>query len=146
MIRTGDRIRGGWGPARQAERGFISLPAASGRSRGAGGGSDRWGEGLAEEDFGFGVALGRDQLELAGGLGQGDTDDVGATQRHHHAERLVVHGLDRVHAEPGGQHTVERGRSAATLNVAEHGAAGLLAAALLDLVGQHLAYAARPGT
>src|SRR5690348_13114661 len=27
------------------------------------------GAGLAEEDFGFGVALGRDQLELAGGLG-----------------------------------------------------------------------------
>src|SRR5271157_4522601 len=25
---------------------------------------------LAEEDFGFGVALGRDQLELAGGLGE----------------------------------------------------------------------------
>src|SRR5258705_8850684 len=72
--------------------------------------------GLAEEDFGFGVALGRDQLELAGGLDQRHPDDVGAAQRHHHAERLVVHRLDRVHAEPGGQPPVERRRRAAPLD------------------------------
>ena len=36
-------------------------------------------------------------------------------------------------AEPGGQHPVERGRGAAALDVPEHGRAGLLAGALLDL-------------
>jgi hypothetical protein len=39
--------------------------------------------GLAEEDFGFRVALDRDRLELAGGLAERDPDDVGAAQRHH---------------------------------------------------------------
>src|ERR1700733_11650667 len=73
------------------------------------------------------VALGRDQLELTGGLDERDADDVGAAQRHHDAERLVVDRLDSVHAEPGGKHPVEGRRGAAALDVAEHGAAGLFA-------------------
>src|SRR5271165_2802355 len=93
---------------------------------------------LAEEDFGFGIALGRDQLELAGGLGERHADDVGAAQRDHHAERFVVDRLDRVHPEPGSQHPVERRRRAAALDVAEYRAAGLLAGPLLDLLSQHL--------
>src|SRR5437764_8049637 len=80
----------------------VDVSAAQHRREGLGPG------GLAEEDFGFGVALGRDQLELAGGLDQRHPDDVGAAQRHHHAERLVVYRLDRMHAEPGGEHPVER--------------------------------------
>jgi PAS domain S-box-containing protein len=93
---------------------------------------------LAEEDFGFGVALDRDELELAGGLGERDADDVGATQRHHHAERLLIHRRHRVQTEPGRQHPVKGGRRAAALNVAEHRAAGFLAGPLLDLFGEHL--------
>src|ERR1700689_2720315 len=57
----------GKGLAGHPRRRRISLPAGSG------------GEPLAEEDLGFGVALGRDQLELAGGLGQRDADDIRAT-------------------------------------------------------------------
>ena len=85
-----------------------------------------------------------DHLDLAGRLGQRDADDLGTAQRHHHAERAVADRADRVHAEPGGQNPVERGRRAAALDVAEHRAARLLAGPLLDLLGQQLADTAQP--
>ena len=61
------------------------------------------------------------------------------------AEGTVGDRADRVHAEPGRQHAVERSRRAATLDVAEDRAAGFLAGALLDLVRQQLADPAQPG-
>src|SRR6202034_3316688 len=99
---------------------------------------------LAEEDLGFGVALRRDQLELAGGLDDRDELDLGAAERHHRAERLLVHRLDRAEAEPGREHAVERGRGAAALDVDEDRGARFLAGALLDLAGQEVADAAQP--
>src|SRR5690606_15524096 len=67
----------------------------------------------AEEDLGLGVTLHRHRLELVDGLGQRHPDDVGTAQRDHLAERAVVDGVDRLQAEPGGEHAVERGRRAA---------------------------------
>src|SRR5437763_201527 len=100
--------------------------------------------GSAEEHLGLGVALLRHPLGLAGRVGQRHAHDVGAAQRHHRPERAVADRADRVHAVPGGQHPVERGRRAAALDVAEHRTAGFLAGPLLDLRGQQLADAAQP--
>src|SRR5699024_1442814 len=97
----------------------------------------------AEEDLGLLVALGRNGLEGVGGLGQVDPDDLGALQGHHASERLLVHGLDGVNAQTGGEDTVEGAGGAAALHVAQDHRAGLLAGALLDLLGEGLADAAQ---
>ena len=55
-----------------------------------------------------------------------------------------MHRLDRVDAEPGGKHPVERSRRATALDVTEHRAASFLAGPLLDLAGQHLPHSAEP--
>src|SRR6266536_4287507 len=65
-------------------------------------------------------------------------------QRDHHAEGTVMDGLDRVHPEAGREDPVEGGGRATALDVAEHGAAGLLPGALLDLVRETLPDAAQP--
>ena len=75
-------------------------------------------------------------------LGQRHPDDVGAAQRHHLAPVALVDRVDRLQAEPGGEHPVERGRRATALDVAEHDRAGLLAGLRLELLGQPLADAA----
>src|SRR5674476_113877 len=68
----------------------------------------------AEEDLSLGHPLRWDRLERPHRFGQRDPDDVGAVQRDHHAEVLVVHRVSGVQAEPGRQHTVVcRGHSAA---------------------------------
>src|SRR6185437_13319625 len=51
----------------------------------------------------------------------------------HLAPPLRVRRIDRVQAEAGRQHAVERGRRAAALDVAEHGRPRLLSGAPLDL-------------
>src|SRR5215471_21364055 len=96
------------------------------------------GDPSAEEDLGLGVAFRRDQLELAGRLGDRDMDDLRTVQRHHHAERAVVHRVDGVDPEPRRQHPVECRWGAAALDVPEHRGPRLLAGALLDLVGEDL--------
>src|SRR5262249_53230186 len=93
---------------------------------------------LAEEDFGFGVGLWRDELQFAGRLGQRHADDLGAAQRDHRAPRLVVDRADGMHAKARRQHPVIGGGRAAALDVPEYRAARLLASALLDLGRQQL--------
>ncbi len=56
---------------------------------------------------------------------------------------LLVHEVDRGHAEAGGEHAVEGGGGAPALDVAERGVAGLDAGAVLDLVRDALADAAQ---
>src|SRR5690606_14396726 len=74
----------------------------------------------AEEDLGLGVALQGYGLELLGALDQRHPHDLRAPQRHHLAPVALVHGIDRVQAEPGGEDPVVRGRGAAALDVPEH--------------------------
>src|SRR4029453_15184904 len=94
------------------------------RSRGKGAGS------ATEEDLGLLVARERHGLELTGAVDQRHSHDVRATQLHHLAEVALVHRVDRVDAEPGGEHPIERGGRTAALDVAEHDRAGLLAGLL----------------
>src|SRR5689334_2955709 len=70
-----------------------------------------------EEDLGLGVLLDRDGLELLGRLDQRYAHDVGAAQRDHLAPVAVVHGVDRVQAEPGREDAVEGGRRTTALGV-----------------------------
>ena len=71
--------------------------------------------------------LGWHRLELGRGLRQRHPHDVHPAQGHHHPEVPLVHRLDRVQAEAGGQHPVVRRGRAAALDVAEHDRAGLVA-------------------
>ena len=100
--------------------------------------------GSAEEDLGLVVTLGRHHLELAGRLGQRAPGRCRCRAAPPSRRTPPRAPLDRVHAEPGRQHPVVRRRRAAPLDVAEHRAAGLLAGALLDLIGQPLPDAAQP--
>ena len=54
-------------------------------------------------------------------------------------QRPALGGVDRVQAEAGGEDTVEGGRGAAALDVAEHGRPRLFAGAALDLALQPVA-------
>src|SRR5205085_12222699 len=73
-----------------------------------------------EEDLGLGVPLQRYRLQLAGTLDQRYPDDLGTAQGHHPAEVALVHRVDRLQPEPGGEYPVERGRRAAAPDVSEH--------------------------
>src|SRR5690606_13271334 len=106
--------------------------------------ADRAGNRSAEEDLSLGVLLGRDDLELARALDQGDPDDVLAAQRHHRAVVTLGDRVDRGQPEAGRHPPVAGGRGAAALHVPEHDRARLLAGALLDLGGDPLADAPEP--
>src|SRR5688572_24354040 len=93
----------------------------------------RRGAASAEEHLSFGVEARVDELELTGRVVEGDADDVGAPEGDHLPEVLVVHGVDGVEPEAGGEPTVEGGRGAAALDVAEDDGAGLGPGADLDL-------------
>src|SRR5579862_9595336 len=55
-----------------------------------------------------------------------------------------MRGADRRQSEPGGEDTVEGGRRAAALDVAEDGRPGFVAGPLLDLSLQRVANTAEP--
>src|ERR1700761_5296532 len=86
---------------------------------------------LPEEGGGVVVAALRYQLELAHRLGQRHPTDVLTPQRDHLAVFASVGGVGGVDPKSGGQHPVVRGRSAAALDVAEHGHPDVLVDALL---------------
>src|SRR5690242_12074696 len=88
---------------------------------------------LSEEDLGLAIEGLRDGLELGGRLREVDQLDVGAAQGGHLAPLALVCRVDRVQAEPGGQHTVEGRGGAAALDVTEDRRACLVAGPLLDL-------------
>jgi hypothetical protein len=62
----------------------------------------------AEQDCGFVVALLRNGLQLAQGLVESHLFDFRAFQGNHGAPEAFHYGVDRGHAQPGGEHTVER--------------------------------------
>src|SRR5262245_26621990 len=80
-----------------------------------------------------------DGLQLAGRLLERDVDDLVPVQRRHPSEPTLVDELGRLHAEARREHAVARGRSAAALDVAEHGDPRLEPRALLDLAGERVA-------
>ena len=75
------------------------------------------------------------ELGLAGGLIQGDIDDLAGLDTHHVAVLLLHDEAGGSGAEAGGQHAVVGTGGAAPLIVAGDGDPGLLAGELLQLIG-----------
>src|SRR5262245_14578431 len=99
---------------------------------------------LTEEDLGLAIERLGNRLQLRGGLGEVDQLDVGAAQRGHLAPLPTVSRVDGVEPEAGGEHSVERGRGPAPLDVSEHGGSGLVAGVLLDLALEPMGDPAKP--
>ena len=89
---------------------------------------------LTEQDLGLRVALEGHGLQHTCRVDEVAQHDVGASKRDHLAETAVVDSVDGVQAEAGGENAVESCRRPASLDVSEHGGAGFLAGALLDLI------------
>src|SRR5918996_2127194 len=102
------------------------------------------GIGLTEEDLCLAIERLGDGLELGGRLGQLDQFDVRAAQGGHLPPLALVGGIDRMQAEARGEHAVEGSWRTAPLNVTEHGGAGLVARALLDLALEPVGDSAEP--
>src|ERR1700722_4462414 len=98
----------------------------------------------AEEDLSLRVELGRHQLQLRGGLRQGNEVDRSPVQRHHLTHVASVQRIDRVQTESGGKYPVEGGRAATTLHVTKHRGSGFLARPLSDLPLQQISNAREP--
>jgi hypothetical protein len=88
----------------------------------------------AEEEARLRVILERHGVQLRNRVRQLRELDPRAAQRRHRSPATLVDRVDRGDAESRRQHAVERRRSSAALDVAQHRRAGLEACALLDLV------------
>src|SRR5438034_1960184 len=97
---------------------------------------------LAEEGLCHAVPLGWHGLELGRRLAQRHVDDRVAAQRRHPAPRSSEHEVAGLEPVARREDAVARRRRAAALDVPEHGHAGLVAGALLDLGREHVADAA----
>src|SRR5207249_8286915 len=91
------------------------------------------------------VAVQRHGAPTANRLGNPDGHGVRWLQRDHVTIHPVGNELHGAGAESGAQQTVERGRPATALQMAEHTNARFFASPFLDFPGDHRANPAEPG-